>query len=383
MAWEAFKIEVAKFFATSGVAILKAILIFAVGSILIKFILKLFNRLLSKGKVEKSARKFIYSVIKYVLYFLLLMIIASIFNISITGFIAVFSALGLAVSLALQSSLSNLANGIVILVTRPFRESDLVKIGDYQGVIKEVRLTHTVIIDAENKQVSIPNKTVVESVLINASVSETKQMVYTFLVSYASDVEQVKSIILKSFSRTDYVLPEPKPMVYIDSLKENGILFKATCTVESKHYKTAYHSILEDIFNEFKKEKIVLPYAQMEVRIKQEKESLPFYQNSKLKNKPKEKVVKPEKPYENLEKQEEKVKEEEKEITKDYLDYVIEEEIEIEDTQEVLPEKQENLKIEFEPKQEAVKPEKKQKVVDKLFKKKTKKDKKPTIIIKK
>jgi len=382
MTWTTFKAQVSAFFASSGVSILEGIILFVIGYFVIQLLLKLTTRVLARAKIEKSARKFLYNLVKYLLYLLLIMIIASSLGISITGFVAVLSAAGLAISLALQSSLSNLANGIVIIITKPFKENDMVTVQGYDGFIKEIHLTYTVLTGLDNKQINIPNKVIVESVLVNGSVNEVKKITYNFLVSYASDVEKVKDIILHSFAKTNYVLTDPKPMVVLNELKDNGITFKAQCTVESKHYGVAYHALLEDIFNEFKKQHIVMPYAQMEVRIRDDKETLPFYHQSKLTNKPEEPMAKqPEKPYEHtiaeeLVEEAKPVKEEVKpEPTRDYLEYVVEDEVEVvsDEEEQTEPEEVKPDEVEEEPKEG---------FASKFFKRNPK-DKKPTVIIKK
>lgn len=340
MAWESFKLGLSNFFSTSGVLLLHGIILFTIGYIIIKVILKITMRILAKGRIEKSARKFLYNVVKYVLYLLLIMIIANALGVSITGFVALLSAAGLAVSLALQGSLSNLANGIIIIITKPFKQGDFVRISDFEGTISEIKMTHTILISNDNKEISVPNKLVVENTLLNSSVLENKKVVYSFLVSYKSDVDKVKNIILKAFNGTNLVLKTPKPFVALQSLEANGIRFTASCFCESKHYLDVYHSVLEEIFNSFKKENIVLPYAQLEVNLKEEKENLPYYKESKLiqkQDKPETKVAK-EDVFNKEIKEETKQSEVEEEGLKEYLNYVNEvdiiEEIEIDEVHE-------------------------------------------------
>lgn len=365
MTWTTFKAGVATFFATSGVNILRAAIILVVGYYLIKLLLKLVNRVLAKAKIEKSARKFLYIVLKYLLYVLLLMMALSTLGISITGLVAVLSAAGLAISLALQSSLSNLANGVVIIITKPFKEGDIITVQGYDGIIKEVRLTYTVVKGFDNKIINIPNKAMVDTIIVNTSESELRRISYSFLVSYDSDVEKVKDIILTSFGRTNYVVTEPAPIAVLDDLKDNGIAFKANCYVENKNYGVARTALLEDIFNEFKKQHISMPYAQLDVKLKDKDEKLPFYNQTKLTNKPNEEPVK--KPEPTTEE-----KPEQPEEKKEYLDYVLDEEVEVlEDKVEEVVEEEENTEKKSEPTKKT------------LFKKQKHAEKKPTIIIKK
>ncbi len=282
MSWDAFKVKVADFFATSGLDIIKGVVLFLIGYLLIKLALKFTNRVLTKGKVEKSVRKFLYNVVRFVLYFLLIMIILSSFNVSITGLIAILSAIGLALSLALQNSLSNLANGVILIISKPFKQGDVVKVNNIDGVISEIGMTHTILTSFENKEIRIPNKMIAESIVENGTVLENRKINFSFLVSYKSDVDKVKDIILKVFSDTDYVLTNPQPFVGLQALEERGIRFTASCFCQAKHYAQTYYPVLEEIFNEFKKNNIVLPYAQLDVRLKEEKEVLPVSKTTRL-----------------------------------------------------------------------------------------------------
>ena len=261
------------FFASFGLSLLRAIIYFVIGYVVIKIVLKIDSKILGKSRIEKSARKFLYNFVKYILYLLLIMIIVSALGVSITGFVAILSAAGLAISLALQGSLSNLANGIVIIISKPFKEGDNVSVSGFTGTVKEIKLTHTILLSVDNKEISVPNKIIVENVIVNTSTLQTKKLMYSFLVGYSSDVDKVKNIILGSFAKTNYVLTDPKPYVAVDALEQNGVKFVASAYVESKHYVETYHPILEDIFNEFKKEKIVLPYAHLKIKMVTEKEN--------------------------------------------------------------------------------------------------------------
>ena len=257
---------IGSFFANSGVFILRVALLVLVGVLVIRFMLRALARILARAKVEKSAR-----------YLILIMLVLGSVGISITALIAVFSAAGLALSLALQGSLSNLANGIVIILTKPFKEGDAIKIGEHEGRVREIKMMHTVLLTLDNKVISVPNKMVVDSVLLNSSVLEVRRISYNFLVGYKSDVEEVKEIILKVFNSTNLILKDPAPFVGLEKLESDGIKFIAHCHIEAQKFGLVYFAVLEEIFNEFKRNGITMPHAQMEVRVNNDKDTkLPF-----------------------------------------------------------------------------------------------------------
>ena len=204
--WNALKDEVVNIIKTVGLNILQCLGVFILGFIVIKLFIKLLRKIFSKTKMPSVTAKFLLTVIKFSLYMLLLIAICQIIGIPITGFIAVISAAGLALSLAMQDSLSNLANGVVIITTRPFNEGDYIKIDDVEGTVKEINMLHTIITTTDNKTISIPNSTVVGSELINYSHNKTRKVVFSFSIDYASDVEKAKQVILSVMTSCNKVL---------------------------------------------------------------------------------------------------------------------------------------------------------------------------------
>ena len=138
-----------------------AIIIF--GLIIVKIILAIIRRQFAKTKMEKTVQSFILSILKFVLYLILIVAILSSLGISITGLTVVISAVSLAISLALQDSLKNLVNGFIIISTRLIKEGDWVDIGGKEGTVKDVRMLYTVLLTADNKRITIPNLTVLNS----------------------------------------------------------------------------------------------------------------------------------------------------------------------------------------------------------------------------
>ena len=178
MDWEAFWNKILNFFQTTGLNILYAILALLLGIILIKIIIRLFKRVFAKTKMEKATQGFLSSTIKVLLYICLIFVIAQILNINTTGLLAIISTAGVAISLALQNSLSNLANGVVLIVTHPFKEGDFVSIDGVEGTIKTLEMTHTILISVDNKVLSIPNSKVVSSVIVNYNVLGKRKIIF-------------------------------------------------------------------------------------------------------------------------------------------------------------------------------------------------------------
>ena len=275
MDWEAFKNKIIAFFQNSGLNILYAILAFFVGLFLVKLIVFALKRIFAKSKMEKVTQGFFVSTIKVLLYVCLIFVIAQILGISTTGFLAIISTAGIAISLALQSSLSNLANGVVLLITHPFKEGDFVSIGGVEGTIKTLQMTHTILVSVDNKQLSIPNSTVVSSVITNYNVLGKRKIVFNFAVDYASDIQKVKETINKVMYSNGKIKLDPAPFIALKTLNDSSLGFMANCWVDSEDYWDVFYYVTENVFNEFKRNKINIPFNQMEVRLRQDEVAMP------------------------------------------------------------------------------------------------------------
>ena len=266
MDWESFKQEFINFFNVSGVNLLKAVICFIVGFIIIKILLLVLNNFLKK-RVENSARKFLKNLIKFVLYFVLLLIVLQALTIPITGIIALFSAFGLAISLALQGSLSNLANGLVIIFTHPFKQGDYIKLQNVEGIIKEINLMHTVLETYAREIINVPNKLIMEREIINTS-TPVKRLNYSFLVGFNANTKKVQDIILKTFKSHKLVLNSPEPFVAFDKMEDNGVRFLAQCWIAPGNFLEVNYALHEDIFNKLKLAGIEMPHTNLIVENK-------------------------------------------------------------------------------------------------------------------
>ena len=278
MNWEEIKTTGITFFQTSGLNILKAIGILLIGLVAIKIIVTITKKVFRKTKMEKAAQGFLTSIIKVVLYLVLLFVIASVLGINTTGLVAVVSTAGLALSLALQSSLSNLANGVVLIATHPFREGDYVAIGSIEGTVKALEMTHTILVTPDNKIISIPNSTVISNEITNYNVLGTRRLSFDFSVDYATDIEKAKKVINDVLYSNGKIKLDPSPSVALNTLGDSAININAKCWVDSEDYWDMYFYITENVFNEFKRNNINIPYNQIEVRMRTDEVISPVIQ---------------------------------------------------------------------------------------------------------
>ena len=246
------------------------------GIIVIKVVIAVLRKVLTRTKVEEVARNFILAVIKFVLWLVLILILLSIIGVQITGVITALSAAILAVGMALQDNISNIANGIVIVVNKMFKKGDYIIVGDKEGSITEINFLFTTLNTPDNKRITIPNSTIVNSAVVNAGANPKRRVNFTFPVAYESDVELVKKIILDVMTSNGKVYLDPAPFCRLKEFGSSSIDFFANCWCDSPDYWDVYYYVVENVFNEFKRHGVSIPFSQVEVRTLTGEAKMPY-----------------------------------------------------------------------------------------------------------
>ncbi len=270
--WETIK----NFFISKGWNILGFFAALILGFIVVKVLIKIIRKLFAKTKLEKIAQKFLLSIIKFLLWLVYIIMLLSILGVSITGIIAALSAAVLAVGLALQSSLSHLANGIIIVSGKMFKEGDYVNVNGVEGKVKNINLLATTILTNDNKTITIPNSNVVNNPLTNYTAEKKRRVDLQFDVSYDSDILKAKKIIFDVVKSDGRIYLDPEPFCKVDSLKESSVSLTLRAWCDTEDYWDVYFYLLENIFNEFKRNKISIPFNQLEVRVLKEQTKAAF-----------------------------------------------------------------------------------------------------------
>lgn len=249
-----------------------------VGLILITLLNKLFRKIMSKTKMERVTQKFIANAIKLGLYLILVLILLNIVGVEITGILTALSAVLLAIGMALQNNIANFANGIIIVSAKLYKSGDLISVSGVEGRIEEIHFLYTVINTTDNKRIVIPNSIMINDVVINSGANSTRRVGFTFQVGYESDVEQVKSIIIKVMESCGMVIinEQRQPFCRLENLGASSLEFCATCWCDTEDYWDVYYYVVENVFNEFKRNGINVPYSQMELRVRNDDVTLPY-----------------------------------------------------------------------------------------------------------
>lgn len=226
--------------------------------------------------MEKITIGFLCVILKICLYLVLILILMSIIGIEITGFLTALSAMVLAIGMALENIIANAANGIVIISNKMFKKGDYIQVDGKEGSVIQINFLFTTILTSDNKRVTIPNSTIVNSSVVDYDSAKTRRVDFSFNVAYESDVNQVKKLIIDCMKSNGKVLLEPAPFCRLNSLGSSSIEFVARCWCDSEDYWDVYYDVLELIYNELKKNKISLPYDQVEIRERKDKVNLPY-----------------------------------------------------------------------------------------------------------
>lgn len=279
--WREVWNDIVNFFTENGWHIVGFFATLIFGLLLVKILINVSRRMLGKTKMERIAQNFIMAFVKFALYFIWILALLSVIGIQITGILSALSALLLAIGLALQNIISNLANGVVIVSSQLFKTGDYIAVDGVEGSVIKTNFLFTTIHTNDNKRVTIPNSTIVNSSLVNYGSNKTRRVDFMFSVAYETDVELVKSIVIKVMESNGKVLLTPKaPFCRLKVLNASSIDFAANCWCDGEDYWDVYYYVVENVYNEFKRNNISIPYNQLEVRTRTDEVVMPVIEAS-------------------------------------------------------------------------------------------------------
>lgn len=243
--------------------LLSAALLGLVCLIAARVLLRLFRQLLSRSRLSENLRFFLEKALRFTLYFILILIVADSLGIPVTSLLAVFSLLGLALSLSLQSLLGNLISGVVLLFTQPFAVGDYIEIHGVAGTVKQVDLFHTQLNSIDNKRVSIPNSDVLSSTITNYSAESARRVDVAFPASYDSPDGSVDAAIRECIASIDLILAEPAPEIVVTALRESNCEYTARVWVKPQDCVAARDQLNSRILHYYQKHGVRLSYPRV------------------------------------------------------------------------------------------------------------------------
>lgn len=252
-----------------GIRVLLAIVVFFIGVKLIKLVRKMVKKSLLRGNAEQGVVQFLDSFIKAALYIVLVLFIASGFGVDATSVVALLGSAGVAIGLAIQGSLSNLAGGVLILLLKPFKVGDYIKedTSGNEGTVEEIQLFYTRLVTPENKIIVLPNGNLSNASLTNVTYAPDRRMDIKVGISYKADIKKAKEVLLEVLVNDEHVLKEKEQIVYVDELADSAVMLGIRCWFKNEEYWEGKWRITEKVKYALDENEIEIPYPQMDVHV--------------------------------------------------------------------------------------------------------------------
>ncbi|MEZ4803306.1 MAG: mechanosensitive ion channel [Gelidibacter sp.] len=240
--------------------LIAAILIWIIGSWVVKMIIKGIRKALDKGDYDLSLKKFLINLIGWILKIVLIIVVLGTVGIETTSFAALIAAAGLAIGLALQGSLANFAGGVLIMIFKPIKVGDFIEAQGEAGTVKEIEIFTTKLTSPDNKEIIIPNGKLSNDNIVNYSALDMRRVDMVFGVGYDSDIKQTKDLLMLQLTSHPLVLKEPAPLVRLSELADSSLNFNVRPWVKTSDYWSVYYDIIESSKDALDAAGIEIPY---------------------------------------------------------------------------------------------------------------------------
>lgn len=243
--------------------IIAAIIIAIVGYTFVKIIISFLKKVLNKTKIEQTAITFIVSVSRVVLYIFVIIAILSTLGVNVNSIIAAVSAAALTAGLALQDTLSNIASGVIILISKPFVAGDIIEYQGIKGRVISIKIFTTTINTYDNRTVTIPNSHLTQQNFINCTKEVNRRLDLKYTVSYEDDIQKVKEVIMDVIHNNSLILSDPQPAVHVGEHLDSGLQIQVMVWIEPDNYFPVYYYMQENVKLAFDRNGITIPYPHM------------------------------------------------------------------------------------------------------------------------
>lgn len=252
--------------------ILVAVVILILGIVASRITVMLMGKAMDRSRLDLTVNRFVRSAVKIVLYVLVITVVLALLGVPTTSIITVIGTAGVAIGLALQSSLSNLAGGFLILFAKPFRVGNYIRCGADEGTVDSITILYTKLLTPDNKAIFIPNGTAANAVVLNYSALPTRRVDFEFGISYNEDHARAIRAIEAAIEGNPMILREEEkaPMIRLSALKDSCVAITVRLWAKTEDYWAVYFDTMEAVRREFLKEQIEIPYPQMDVHLRKD-----------------------------------------------------------------------------------------------------------------
>ncbi len=267
MDWQALLSSIISWATNTGIKVIIALLIIFVSFKIINFIGRRIERMGKTGKLDKTLAKTFSHLFTIGMKCLVAICMIGYVGIDTSGLAAVVTSFGVCAGLALNGALSNLAGGVMLIFTRPFKVDDYIEALGYSGTVEEIRIVTTKLRTPDNKVIYLPNGTLSASEIVNYSESETRRVSLNFEIGYDEDYEKAKAIIAKICDEHELILKDPAPFVRMTEHGDSAIVITVRVWTKNSDYWTVNFDLLELVKAAFDRENITVPYNQLDVHV--------------------------------------------------------------------------------------------------------------------
>ena len=270
MSWE----KLFEMIQTQGINLLGGLLVMVIGAFLVRWILKLSQNHMIRIKVEPTLGSFLQNLIRLVLYIIVILTAANVMGIPLTSIITIVASAGVAVSLALQGALSNLVGGVFLLMLKPIKVGEYVKISDVNGSIEGTVLGvgafYTELSMPDRRLISIPNSSLTNTPIINYSREGTRRLDVSFPISYYADIDRVIPVLTELVKNHPAVFTDPAPVVHLAEYKDSSVSYTVRLWCKSSDYWDINFYLMEEGKRVLEREGLEIPFPQVDVHLKNE-----------------------------------------------------------------------------------------------------------------
>ena len=247
-----------------------ALLIYMVGRLVTRWILRIMDRTFERRDVETSLRFFLRSVVKAVMTILVILASVQTLGINTTSFLAIFASAGLAVGMALSGTLQNFAGGVILLLLRPYRVGDYITAQGQSGTVKNIGLFSTQLSTGDNRIIYVPNSAISTDIVDNYSQATKRRVDWNISIRYGDDIDVAREAILAMLATDKRTLKEPaEPIVAVKELGDSAVILLVRCWTANTDYWDLFWDMNEKMYKELPKKGINFPFPQLDVHIKQ------------------------------------------------------------------------------------------------------------------
>jgi small conductance mechanosensitive channel len=264
---------VANWMTSTGIKLVIAIVLLIITFKIVNVVTKKWYKRLQKKNADETLARVGTQSVRIALKVLILVCLVGYVGIETASITAVIASLGIGISMAVQGTLSNFAGGVIIIVMRPFKIGDFITSSGESGTVEDIKLFYTHIVTVDNRAIVIPNGTLANNVIVNASAKDTRRCDVTVSAAYGSDVDKVKEIIKNVCASNELIFTDPAPFVELSNMGTSSLDFVVRVWCNRPDYWTVNFYLLDAIKKAFDENGIVIPFNQLDVTIKSQQET--------------------------------------------------------------------------------------------------------------